>query len=86
MYKTITLVLLSLLVFQSANSAQNKYNQPSPDQSLWRNQFAVLLADDANAKKTRKVIEKIMAKDFLDMPLGTFKKHQPTSVSTLLRV
>jgi len=74
-----------LLVFGTVIAGQpQKFKNPSTDPSNWNSTFYVLLKDDASLKKTQKTIEKIMAKDTLDIPLGAFKKHLPVSVSTFL--
>jgi subtilisin family serine protease len=54
------------------------------DESKWTNSFYVLLNDDANTIKTQIVIEKILAKDVLNVPVAALGIHQPLSVSTLL--
>lgn len=82
--KLLTLSFLSLFFLQPALCAQNKHKPPSADRDLWTDQLTVLLADDADARKTGTIIEKMLARDFQNMPIAAFKKYQPVSVSTVL--
>jgi len=82
---TVLLFLCTTFVFSSvAADQQKKFRTPPADSSLWHSSFNILLKEDADTRKTRKTIEKIMAKEVLDMPLGSFKMHMPISVSTFL--
>ncbi|MCF6264630.1 MAG: S8 family serine peptidase [Xanthomonadales bacterium] len=81
--KALTTIGLILLLTQVAFSA-NQYKTPPNNIDDWDNKFLVLLADDSDATKSRKVIEKTIAKDYLKMPLGVFKQHQPISASTFI--